>query len=235
MLTPKKLNIPVIIENSVAVDHQSVRATITIPSASPWTKEEVASFFNKKGLNLDAIFRTSNKAAYTAFISKAKEAIQFEEASVHGISKVGNNIFHDDEDNIWEMVDTASGKMLIKKTDIASTAILESLKARGEIASVTVHRSLPMEEKTSVGDYIIWFDTNRGKQRTGFVTNNNLAFDIKNKELSSFLDKQVICVVTDCYSIQPTQSKETASKIYSYNKELFDTINDTALNLVKVA
>jgi hypothetical protein len=204
-----------------------------VPSTRKWDFAEVAGVFANQGLNLDAMYNSDKRGVYHCFLSKVDQAVLMEEASVKGFNLVGSNVFSDEEDNIWEAVDTASGKVLIKKTDISAHQILNSLKARGEVASID--RRTPMEEKTKAGDFVVVFDTLKGKERSGFVSSKNTLFDIKSKEFASFSDKQVVCVVDNVYQINPTTSKEEASRIYNYNKSLFEEVNSTALSIVKVA
>lgn len=229
----RSYGLPVSVERHVELADGFSRAVVYIPDIRSWTIGEVASAFANKGLQLCEMFKTERKNVFQAFFSATKKVVPAEEASAKGFNEIEKNIFADSDDNIWDTVDTASGKFLVKRTDVSAKELLEALRARGEVASI--HTDIAIEEASALGDVVLAFD--KGITRTGIVTAENRIFDIKTNEFASIEPNQVVCVVSNAYSLENGEiaSVEAGKKLVSYNKSLFDEIQDTINSATKVA
>ena len=233
-IKPRNNHVPFSIENHTSLSQGPFsRAVVTVSNIRKWSVDEVAAAFAEKGLQLKGFFKSGKKDVFHAFLSPTKAILPMEEASAKGFSEIEKNIFADPDDNIWDTVEVSSGKFVVKRSEITSAALLEALRARGEIASV--HRDVSMGETANVSDMVITFD--KGEIRTGIVTAEGKLFDINANEFASFDTTDVICVCPKAYLLSKGEiaSVPAAKRLVSYNKSLFAEIEQTMKNAIKVA
>lgn len=147
------MSLPVRLEALHEFSDGNVRSLVAIPTERKWNITELASVIRDKGYCLNKIYKSSDKGVFTVFMSPLKKLIPFEYASSTQMKTIAKNIFADENDSIWDLVDTASGKVLIKRHEGSASDLLASLKARGEVASSI--RKATLFQDTKVGETAI--------------------------------------------------------------------------------
>lgn len=225
------MSLPVRLESMHEFNDGSVRALIAIPTERKWNVAELASVIKDRGYSFTNLYKTLDKGVFTIFMSPIKKMIPVELASLSDMKSIAKNIFADANDAIWDLMDTASGKVLIKRHEGKASDLLASLKARGEVASSV--RKATLSEDTKVGDTVIVNINNR--EIAGFIIEGNKKLiDINGVELA-FCEHNVVIADSFANSIFASElSAKSGLDFLNKNKTLFNNSISEMSKLVGV-
>lgn len=184
-MSKHKARLPISVQKVEMASNNIARLLVAIPDVfrKSLTNEELAHTVEK---NMPGVRYLSNSLSaaeseglYTLFVANTPKVMSKEAASAVVLREVGsaNNVFRDDEDNIWDFVEGANGNdgyFIAKTIEDLESLILGVRSRNANIATASLE--IAMAETFSKGTPIVVYDTATEKHDFGIGVSDTEAY-----------------------------------------------------------